>query len=75
MNYYEELGLTPSASAEEIRQASNEVVAVLSDPAERGRYDLSLAIHRRGARDGQAPGAEKDSGRQSRLKPAEACPW
>ena len=71
MNYYEELGLTPQASAEEIRQAYknlarvlhpdqfqeaplrragelqmkrlNAVVAVLSDAAERRRYDLSLA--------------------------------
>jgi len=71
MNYYEELGLSPSASAEEIRQAYkelvrllhpdqqqdealrraaerqmkrlNQVVAVLSDPDERQRYDLSVA--------------------------------
>ncbi|MGQ9635633.1 MAG: DnaJ domain-containing protein [Bryobacteraceae bacterium] len=71
MNYYEELGLTRAASAEEIRQAYrelarllhpdqqqdeglrraaerqmkrlNQVVAVLSDPAARRRYDLSLA--------------------------------
>ncbi len=71
MNYYEELGVKPTASAEEIRQAYkelvrllhpdqhqderlrqaaerqlkrlNQVVAVLTDPVERRRYDLSLA--------------------------------
>ncbi|MEK7403998.1 MAG: DnaJ domain-containing protein [Acidobacteriota bacterium] len=71
MTYYEELGLTPAASAEEVRLAYknlvrllhpdqfqdeslrraaglqmmrlNAVVAVLSDPVERRRYDRSLA--------------------------------
>src|SRR5690242_7663026 len=70
MNYYEELGLSPSASAEEIRQAYksvarlvhpdrqsdahlrkmaelqmtrlNDILAVLSDPVRRERYDVAL---------------------------------
>ena len=70
MNYYDELGLAPSASVEEIRQAYktlarllhpdhqrdanlrkmaevqmtrlNEVLTVLTDPAQRERYDASL---------------------------------
>jgi len=47
MNYYEELGLRPSASAEEIRQAYRELARLL--PPDQQREEGLRSHHRRGA--------------------------